>query len=503
MRERMRKVAAVALVVSLIAGGTAYVKEAYAQLSFINIDLSGTLNPNDFPSGMDCGTIEDQFVYVTIFEQGLLAKIDKNVDPITGEHAIQLIDQPDEQVATDQKFYSVTRDPNDGNLFMNEMNNGELWRFEPQSSIWIRIPIVEQIIHPTVSYPDGYNVKPTLITVDESAAPGIDPEHSPHTYQFGTESFGQVKFANGNVWVALAYTFDFDEFAEAVGVTDVSFAGLVKVNPTTLAVERIPIADAIVPAGIAVDATDPNILWVTDNVADKIYRFDTTTENVTLTISDPLIDDPKGVDTDANNIFVALNKLGDADFDDVPDGNSTIAQIDKSTLGVTIIDTGAPLLVTGMGTFGVFFNNGLLAWTDQSGHVGIIDLTTGEKSFETTTGLIRENFFGCVPLDGEFWFANRGSAKVGILPNSKFSGGRPVRATSAGGGGGGLFRGRDFAFGDPDGSNYDGSPPAIEEVLIQEGSIKILSKITDTVLFCQLLVVRKCVLPQVRSCDIE
>lgn len=472
------KVAAIMISVSLLASlGTYIIQVEAVTLSFITIDLSDvdptltdtskSKNTDDFPFGIECG--DPEFVYVTIFKQGLLAKINKNTRVVE-----QLIDQPDEQVIAGQNFYSITRDPNSGNLFMIESSNGELWRFEPSTSVWNRIILVEQIIHPVVSYPSGFTSKPTEVRIDESAAPDIPPSHSPHTYSLDTRPQAEVIFANGNIWAALSYNFDFDEFAEAVGVSDVFFAGLVKVNPTTLQVERVQIDGADAPTGLTVDASDSNIIWVTDNLADKIYRFDTVTQTVTDTVSDPLIDEPRGIATDDSNVFVALNKFGDLDGDEIPDGNSTIAQISKSTLQVSVIDTGAPVPNDDDGTFSVFVNNGLLVWTDESSHVGIIDLITGEKSFETTTDT-ESNHFGCVPFDGEFWFAGRGSAKVGILPNSKFSGGRPVRATGTGGGGSGMFRGRVFAFGN------DGDPPAIEEVLVQEGSLKIVAKITDTV----------------------
>jgi streptogramin lyase len=469
LRTTKKELMALMLGLSLVTSMGTYTQQAEAQVSFITIPVDQTLNPDDFPFDIECG--DPDFVYVTINAQGLLAKINRD-----GEF-IEFIDQPDEVVEAGQDFYSIARDPNTGNLYVNERLNGELWQFNPMSLVWTRIPILEQISNPLVTYDPGYELQPRFsVIVDESAAPGIPPDHSPHLYAFEVLNDGEVQFANGNVWVTLQYLLDFDEFAEAVGVMDVSFAGLAKVNPTTLDVTRIAIPDAIRPTGLAVDATEPNILWVTDFVADKVYRFDTTTESVTETITLDVGSFPRGVDTDSNNVFVALDKF--------PPGNSEIAQINKSTLDITIIDTGAPIDedLGGTGTFSVFVNGGLLVWTDRSNHVGTIDLVTSEITVENTSpDSIDRNHFGCVPKDGEFWFASAGSAKVGILPNSKFSGGRPVRATSAGGGGGGLYRGRDFAFGNPDDPRYDSNAPVIEEVLVQGGSLKILAKVTDTV----------------------
>ncbi len=227
--------------------------------------------------------------------------------------------------------------------------------------------------------------------------------------------------------------------------------------------------------GLIADSVEPNILWITDFDGSRVLKFDTNAEIATETINLPANSNPRGIDNDSNSVFVAFNKfLG---------GNSEILQINKAdTSQQTIIDTTAPN--TSKGTFSVFVNNDLLVWTDGSSHVGIIDLSTAPPSvLQVVDTETTRNHFGCVPFDGQFWFAGRGSVQVGILPHSKFIGGRPVRATSigSGGGGAGLFRSRDFAFGNPDDPRYDSNAPVIAEVLVQEGSLKILAKITDTV----------------------
>jgi hypothetical protein len=422
-----KRFTALVLAMSLFTGAGLYTQPAAAQPVFITVDLSDvdeTLtdptkakNPEDFPYGIECG--DPNFVYITIHNQGLLAKISK-ADPTN----ISLIDQPDEQVVGGQDFYSVERDPNTGNLFINERDTGELWRFIPSQPIataWTRIPIVEQIADSNpdnglddVVYPETYAVRPARIQVNGNE------------YLFGIPSFGEVVFAGGNIWVALSYSLDFSEADELETGGDKSFAGLVKVNPNTLAVERIPIEGAITPTGLAADSLDPSMIWVTDQPGDKLYRFNTISGTVIQTISDPLIDEPRGIATDASNIYVALNKPAvDNDEDFVPDNNSEIAQINRSTGAVSIIDTGAQLVdIFLLGTFSVFvaedeiFGN-LLVWTDQSQHVGTVNLLTGEKSFDTTSDT-NSNHFGCVPFNGQFWFAGQGSVKVGIIPNSKF-----------------------------------------------------------------------------------
>jgi DNA-binding beta-propeller fold protein YncE len=459
---------------SLLASVATYTESVALDISFINIDLSGTANPTDFPIGIECGDAD--FVYVTVFIQGLVAKINKDTRLVE-----ELIDDPDSAIVGGvQNFFDITRDPNTGHLFINERDNAKIWRFDPSAPpelAWTRIPIIERVTDPNgiATYPQGFDVNPTFIRFD------IDGDgQTDESVSFGAGNFESgIEFVNGNVWAGFDYRVDFSNAVNNAGVPDlpasemgIPFVGLVKIDPITLNVSRIQLfhdgARSI--AGLVADADSPSIMWLTDKSDGQVFKFDTVTETIIETISIGSESHPLGIATDSTNVYVALRGQ--------PGGNSTIAQINKNTLALTLIDTGAP--ITHLGTFTVFVNGGVLVWTDGSSHVGTIDLTTGEKTVQST-GDVRSNHFGCVPLDGEFWFAGQGSAKVGILPNSKFIGGRPVRATSTGGGGAGMFRSRDFAFGNPDDPRYDGVAPVIKDVLTQEGSLKILAEITDTV----------------------
>ncbi|MFQ5970508.1 MAG: hypothetical protein ACE5J2_08460 [Nitrososphaerales archaeon] len=509
-----RKLMAIVLGLSLLTSVGSYTKEAKAQeLSFIDVqeklDEEGFLD--DFPFGIECR--DPNSVYVTVFEQGLLARIDKDTRVV-----VEIIDDPDTEIVAltigTQNFFDITRDPSTGNLFINERDNGKLWRFDPSAPLetaWTRIPIIERVIDftpgdglPVITYPNGFDVTPTLVEFDNDGDGIIDESPPP----FFAGSFGGVEFASGNVWVGLDYFEDLffsapdAEFLGAGGEDSgpglLDFVGLAKVNPTTLEVNRISLLDdgALSIEGVVVDSVDPNVLWLTDLVGEQVFKFDITTETVEATIPvdaltldfeslglNPFVfTDPAGIDTDDNNVFVALNILNIDDPGE--EDNSLIAQIDKLTLDVSIIDTGAPN--TDLGTFTVFVNSGLLVWTDQSQHVGIIDLNTFESIPDTTTGLpffttefSDSNHFGCVPVDGEFWFAGRGSAVVGILPNSKFSVGPGVgRPTSKQGGG---HKGRTSPFADPNRPNYDGQAPIIGEVFTAVGSLKVYAEISDTV----------------------
>ena len=59
--------------------------------------------------------------------------------------------------------------------------------------------------------------------------------------------------------------------------------------------------------------------------------------------------------------------------------------------------------------------------------------------------------------------------------------GGPVVVPTGKGGGEGKFRGRGFAFGDPNSPSYDSSPPTFGQVLTMPGSLKVLAEIRDDV----------------------
>ncbi len=475
--EIKKKTVVVAITLSLLFSVPVSIKTAQAQeVQFINVDLSQppSITTDDFPFGITCD--DPDFVYMTIFHQGLLAKVNKQTKVVE-----QLIDDP-EGPTEDQNFYGIARDGS-GNLFINELSSGRAWRFEPSSENWTLFPLIEEIVNTNLVYPLGYSTRPNTVEVDESTAPDVPPDHSPHLYVFDVPSQGGVVFANGFIWIGLTYGLDFDEFANAVGVEDINFSGLVRVDPATLEVTRIAIPGAGFIASLNVDSTDPSVIWIADKgvfdpelgltVGDKIYRFSAAASEVVQTIPFGDLDDPNHIATDGGFIYVALNEFNF--FGEVTESGpfSKIAQINRLTLERTDIDTGAPNF--NAGTFTVFVNdeNDYLVWTDQSGHVGTIDLLDGEKTFETT-GEFDRNHFGC-PVGEEFWFASQGSAKVGIQPTSKFSVGG-LKRPSGKGGSDAVARSTSSPF-----AQTDTQPPVIGQVITSSGSLTISAMITDDV----------------------
>jgi hypothetical protein len=414
---------AILLSVSLLAASASMTAEAQ-ELVFVSIsDKLAELgfNPEDTPFGIECG--DPDFVYVTIEEQGLLARINKNTRIVE-----QIFNDPDG--VENQGFFSIAR-TSAGHLFINERGTGKLWRFDPATEEWTRIPIVPRVMdppdpdgilpHPYVEYPgidnsfvNGYETAPHRIILHESNGQTVTFENAL------TRGDGTVVFANGFIWVGLTFFRDWDAQARADGLPILNFTGLAKVDPLSLEVRRINVTGANEVTGLVVDPFLSNIIWITDFVGSRVIKFNFATETVEaiIQLSEPFDEtNPRGIAVDLNNVYVALDKPFQFE-----DQQSEIARINKSTLAFDIIQTGAPL--TDEGTFSVFVVNTVLIWTDQSRHIGTIDLINESKDFIITQ--TDSNHFGCLAREGEFWFAGRGSADVGIATDSRFSGGRPV-----------------------------------------------------------------------------
>ena len=367
-------------------------QSAYA-VSFVDVPLTGTLNTNDFPYGIECS--DDTYVYMTVFQQGALARIHKQT------LATQII--PDnENNASGEDFYSISRNPNNGDLLINKADKGEVSVYHTSSSTWNKYPIIQEVVHASISYPSTYQGQPNLIKVT------AEPIHGDHTYQFGISSRGESKFTNGNFWVLLDDVRDFDANAESLGISDISFHGIVKINPTTFTATRIAVSGTSMD-GLAIDSVDSTILWITSKTDAKLFKFDTNTNTVTQTVSLPVGSAPRGLVTDSSYVYIAMNKAGGSGE------NSKILKVDKSNTSTqTIIDTTASN--TSTGTFALMRVGTYLGWSDESGHVGLINLDTGSSITVVNTTNITSNRFACTPDNGNtIWFAGHGSVKSTIL----------------------------------------------------------------------------------------
>lgn len=358
--------------------------------SYLTIDLSSSANPTDFPYGISCD--DASYAWMTITGQGKLARIDKNTQ------SVSLFDN-DLASTSGREWYSVVYEPNTDDLFVNERDNGLVLRYDKTGNTWTNIPLVTNFDspdNPNISYPSGYSSEPATIRLNEAT-------HGQHTYDLSVGSFGEMKLVNGYVWVVLNYNMDFDTEGNAI-LADQSFNGIIRINPTDNSITSFAIAGSSALRGITVDVSDPTIIWLSDNTANKIFKFSTTTNTVIDTINLPSGSNARGITNDSTNIYVAKNVAGGSGE------NSKIIQVIKATGVTSEIDTGASNTVKG--TFSVFIIDGILVWTDESNHLGTINLSNQAlKTVSNTTGQTSSNHFGC-KVGSQIWIAGHGSAKV-------------------------------------------------------------------------------------------
>lgn len=361
-------------------------------VSFIDIDLSGSLNPTDSPFGIDC--TDPNFCYVTINLQGMLAKIDKTTLAVT-------LIEDDELVSSGQDFYAIVKNPTDDKYYILERDSGQMKVYDVSDNSFTNIALPENVAGGIISYFSSQTADPNIIVVDESCLSLGD-----HTYVFGFTNFGETVFTNGKVWQALNYNYDFSSNSETCGAVDKEFHGIAEINPATNAVTRTTIAGSSDLRGVTIDSTDSTILWITDVIENKIYKFDTDTKTVIQTIILSAGSSPRGITDDGTFLYVAKNVAGGIEE------NSEILKIKISDSTTTTIDTGA--LNTILGTFEVFIANEFLVWTDQSSHVGTVLLTDNNVKTILTTSDTNSNHFGAL-VGSDIWIAGKGSAKVVVF----------------------------------------------------------------------------------------
>lgn len=359
-------------------------------VDFISVDLGEALNPNDFAYGITCQ--DPDRVMGTLFNGGELFFIDKS-DLSTG-----IIGNPKITDLAGNDFSSIVYNPDNDKSYVTERDNGLVWEYDQNLDLWTEIAVVPFVNHAKVKYPNTYATDPTTIKVEGEAT------HGDHTYNFGTNNFAGIIYTNSHTYSGLNVDLNFDSEAEALGVTDVSFDGLVKIDPDTHDVTRIAIPNAIDIRGIDIDNENPNHIWFTSGSNDKLFKFDTTTDTVLEEIDLPSGTNPNGLDDTTTDVYVSANNNISA--------NSEIIKVSKSdTSQQTVIDTTAEN--TNFGTFTTFvFQNFFLVWSDQSGHVGTINLTNNQKAvFDTSHA--DSNHFACYDnVTDTVYVAGEGSAVV-------------------------------------------------------------------------------------------
>ena len=374
-------------------------QNAFAQTSSFTIDLTGQPNTSTFPYGI-CydGT---QYVYLTIYASGQLARVNVNTLAVT------FFD--DNTASSGQDWYSALCNSN-GKIYVNERDTGKMKIFDTSGSSFTTIPIPANIAGGVISYTSSYATNPQDVTVNESCVSAGN-----HLYNFGFDSFGEIKSANNYVWQVIDYKYDFSANSETCGAVDVEFHGIARINPSDNSVTRYAISGATNLRGVDVDSVDSTILWITDITADKIFKFDTNTNTVTQTITLTAGSKARGITDDATNLYVASNKVGDG----VASGK--ILQVVKSDGTVSTIDTTAIVANGNSGVFEVDIARGFIMWSDESKNVGTINLSTMEKT-KSVISSATSNHFGVLVGD-TYWTSGRGSVIVSqtSFPSSSIS----------------------------------------------------------------------------------
>jgi hypothetical protein len=158
---------------------------------------------------------------------------------------------------------------------------------------------------------------------------------------------------------------------------------------------------------------DGDYIWIT-SVSSTVTRFNTVTGKFDLNLTG--FDRSLGIEVTKDAVYVAENGATD-----------TIAVINKTTLQITRIHTGAP--VTNQGPYYVYKSIlGNLWWTDNSEHFGAV-LSNGTKVFYQS--ISPYNYFISELPGNTILFSCRGSALAGIVKDIYVA----AQGSSAGGSG--------------------------------------------------------------------
>jgi hypothetical protein len=251
-------------------------------------------------------------------------------------------------------------------------------------------------------YIDGifYGPVPWTIAEDENGELWVSirsylgtPEHSPELrpylaklnitsntltiYYIPGGSSNDIKFHNGYIWY-LTYPF-------------------LKINATS---EEIVATYPYFFDGFM--EPDGDYIWITSVSSGLVTKFNTVTGTFDLNLTG--FDRPLGIEATADAVYVAENGALD-----------TIAVINKATLQITRIHTGAS--VTNQGPYYVLKDSfGNLWWTDNSQHFGVITKYGVKINYQSISAF---NYFISELPGNTVLFSCKGSALAGIMSQPK------------------------------------------------------------------------------------
>jgi hypothetical protein len=146
-------------------------------------------------------------------------------------------------------------------------------------------------------------------------------------------------------------------------------------------------------------APDGDCLWLSSVQNNFVTRFNITSKNFDVNLTS--FDRPLGMFVDSTKLYIAENKYS---------GDETIAVVDKSTLNISRITTGA--IITHQGVYHIYKSlEGNLWWSDNSGHVGSILLNGTKLVYDA----VKYCYFMTDVPGNSIWFSAVGSAYVGIV----------------------------------------------------------------------------------------
>jgi hypothetical protein len=255
---------------------------------------------------------------------------------------------------------------------------------------------------------------------------GYDPEHpewGPQRY-CGPSPWTVAKDENGELWVSIRsylvtpnHPPEFQPYLAKLNVTsntltiyfipggsgnDIKFHNGYIWYPTSPFLKINATSEEIVatyPCPFYLDGfmdSDGDYIWITSVSDGLVTRFNTATETFDLNLTG--FNRPLGIEATEDEVYVAEN------------GADTIAVINKTTLQITRIHTGAP--VTNQGPYYVYKSTfGNIWWTDNSKHFGTV-LSNGEKIFRES--ISPYNLFISEIPGNIILFSCQGSALAGI-----------------------------------------------------------------------------------------
>ena len=227
------------------------------------------------------------------------------------------------------------------------------------------------------------------VSISYLATPNHPPEYRPYLaklnitsntltiYYIPAGSGNDIKFHNGHIWY-LTYP-------------------LLKINATS---EEIVATYPFFFDGLM--EPDGDYIWITSVSSGLVTKFNTVTGTFDLNLTG--FDRPLGIEATADAVYVAENGASD-----------TIAVINKATLQITRIHTGAS--VTNQGPYYVLKDSaGNLWWTDNSMHFGVITKYGVKINYQSISAL---NYFISELPGNTVLFSCKGSALAGIMSSPK------------------------------------------------------------------------------------